>query len=390
MILKFTSLILAFIFISCGRNETRENTEGNIKINFKENKLIYEDIFENTLFIPLETNTSCLITKIDQMRLFDNKIFILDFNLNSLLVFNMDGKFLNKIGNVGRGPGEYIRPRYFYINNEGTVKLFDAPMKKLISFDTEGRYIKEIKLNRYLTGIGETRSEYWGYCADKKNDRINSEQQKKLKFFIFDSEGKEKKHILGNKNIDNVNLSNTYILNDLGESVSFVEPFTPDIYSLKNGEVSVKYKIDYSGFFPSERILSAIENMKAPVNKNGMQLLNTITYDYASFFVHFFENEKWIVLFTPFKTRTIVYNKVKKRLTESSNIFWSDKERKPYFYPCCLDGDNLICSAGFEDIKRELEINDQVSFERKKKLESLLSKMKNKDNPVIFICAMNK
>jgi hypothetical protein len=383
-------LVLAFAIISCNKKETKENVAGSIKITFNTANLLYEDVFKKTLIIPLETNSNCLISKISQMKIYKNKIFILDINLNALLVFNMEGRFLNRIGSVGKGPGEYIRPRYFFISEkDGLVKVFDAPMKKLICFDIEGKYNKDITVDKYLSNVGETNSGYWGYCADRINDGINSKQQRTLKFFIFDSEGQLKGHISGRENIDNINLSNAYILNDMGESVSFVEPFSPDIYYLKNGEISVKYKIDYSGFSPPQSVLSKVGNMKAPISKMGMEFLNTITYEYASFFINFLENENWILLSTPFKTRTIIYNKIEKKSTEFSNIFWSNKERKPYFYPCCIEDDNLICYAGYDDIKRELSINNQISIGRKKKLESLVAEMKNNDNPVVLICTMN-
>jgi len=387
MYLKFIIPILIFVFISCGENKTSENFAENIKINFKTNNLSYGDVFKETLAIPLETNKNCLISEISQMKIFEDKIFILDWKLNSLLVFNMKGKFLNKIGTVGRGPGEYIRPRYFYISkNDSLVKVFDAPMKKLICFDVYGKHIKDIILDKYLDGVGETSSGYWGYCGGSGNKGVDLKQQKNLKFFIFDSEGHVENYIKGIENIDNINLSNAYILNDLGESVSFVEPFSPDIYNLKDGKVSVKYKIDYSGFFPSKEILSKIKNLKRPFNKREKEFINSLLFGYPSFFICFLENDKWLLLFTSFKTRTIIYNKVEKKSIEFSNIIWSNKERKPYFYPCCIKDNSLIYYAGYEDIKRELEMNDQLSISRRQNLESLLSEMKNDDNPIIFKC----
>ena len=77
--------------------------------------------FFNTLtynFIPLETNDSCLFSEIREVEIVDNKIYIIDNKRSGLLVFDISGKFITKIGNLGNGPGEYVTPSNFNINKE--------------------------------------------------------------------------------------------------------------------------------------------------------------------------------------------------------------------------------------------------------------------------------
>ena len=56
-------------------------------------------------YVPLETDTSCLIQTISNASLTDSFIFVSDYD--RLLKFDNKGNFLKHIGTKGRGPGEY-------------------------------------------------------------------------------------------------------------------------------------------------------------------------------------------------------------------------------------------------------------------------------------------
>jgi hypothetical protein len=66
-------------------------------------------------YIQLETNDSCLIGKIKKSRITKSGVYISDGE--KILRFDLKGKFLNKIGNVGRGPGEYINILDFFVDD---------------------------------------------------------------------------------------------------------------------------------------------------------------------------------------------------------------------------------------------------------------------------------
>jgi len=65
------------------------------------------DIFiESVKYIPLETNNSCLIADASFVSLYDEFILVADSKHNVFL-FDLNGKFIRKIGIKGKGPGEY-------------------------------------------------------------------------------------------------------------------------------------------------------------------------------------------------------------------------------------------------------------------------------------------
>lgn len=114
--MKTQLLFLVMIFFcSCGRNSTNEtrNADSVIEIDlFSEpasTVKVLSDFAENIEYIPLQTTESSLIGPFTLKTLnIDNRIYILNSGLEGeILCFDIDGKFLFKINNKGRGPEEY-------------------------------------------------------------------------------------------------------------------------------------------------------------------------------------------------------------------------------------------------------------------------------------------
>ena len=75
--------------------------------NCKED-ILESELFDSVFIVPLETKNSCFLGKIDKIEIFNNKIYVLDQEISCcLFVFDLNGKFLFKVGQKGRGPGEY-------------------------------------------------------------------------------------------------------------------------------------------------------------------------------------------------------------------------------------------------------------------------------------------
>ncbi|HYQ56512.1 MAG TPA: 6-bladed beta-propeller, partial [Draconibacterium sp.] len=361
-----------------------------IKFHFNDRNPTYEEVFKETKIIPLETNANCLVSEITQMEVMDDKIFILDWKLNSLLVFNIHGKFLNRIGTVGRGPGEYIRPRHFFINkDEALVKVFDAPTMKLMCFNYNGTLIKEIKLNYYLTAIGDLPTGgYWGYCSNVANDTDSSKEY--LKFITFKPNGEVNQFVDGIKNPDRVNYTNTYISCVADGSVSFVEPYLPNIYWLKDGEIVTKYKIDYSGHFLSNKMLKKVEDIKPPIKGSKRKLLDIINRDYANKFMRFFENDDWLVLVSFYKGTSLFYNKKSKKSHEFSKYLFSELTSNIYFIKCkFLSGSSIYSECSQGDIKSLLKSQNKTD-KQKESLNKMLESRNPEDNPLIIKYVINE
>jgi hypothetical protein len=115
----------------------------------KEEKIYMSSLFKKVRSIPLETVDESLIGYIDNIQIFDKKIFILDKNyVKGVLVFDINGKFIRKIGNIGQGPGEYIDLTDFTIDKVNRIiYLLDFNTCVLIYDIDTGKYIKQINIS---------------------------------------------------------------------------------------------------------------------------------------------------------------------------------------------------------------------------------------------------
>jgi hypothetical protein len=65
-----------------------------------------------------------------------------------LVVHDAEGQAIAKVGNKGRGPGEYMQITDFDVDRQGRVHLYDGNVgaKKIFIFDTDYRFVEEKQL----------------------------------------------------------------------------------------------------------------------------------------------------------------------------------------------------------------------------------------------------
>ena len=73
------------------------------------------DIADEVQYIPLETNSECILSKGYTIVPTKDYFFIADGE-KPLFVFDREGKFVRKIGKVGKGPGEFHNGNQFHID----------------------------------------------------------------------------------------------------------------------------------------------------------------------------------------------------------------------------------------------------------------------------------
>jgi len=117
------------------------------------NELPVSQLVEDIRFIALETNPDCFLDQdISKIELYNNEIFISDYKY--IYRFDLNGKFLNRIGKQGRGPGEYssIGFQTFLIDKQNRqLIIFDMAMQRMIVYDFEGNYIRSKSID-FLPG----------------------------------------------------------------------------------------------------------------------------------------------------------------------------------------------------------------------------------------------
>lgn len=168
-------LILIFLIASCSSNDSGKKSvsaglpymvdlEGGIS-NIQSVPL--SSIGKDLEYIPLETDTACLLSRVSGVALCDSLIFVSD--VNRLYCFGMSGKFLHPVGSHGRGPEEYTYIRRFFVDRE-EKEIYILAMGKVMIFGFDGRLIRT-------------------FAADFRPSQVISIDQNTLMFHLFNMSG---------------------------------------------------------------------------------------------------------------------------------------------------------------------------------------------------------
>lgn len=159
MILKFfnpnlfaLSICFAFLF-GCKQQKIEKKRITNFSIEAgieKDAKINLSEIAKEISFIPLETISNCLLGDINSVNFYNDLIIVVD-DLPQILLFQKDGKFIKKIGNVGKGPNEYLYvSKVQYSNKYKEIYVFDGSSSKIMAFDIDtGKCKKTKNINFY-------------------------------------------------------------------------------------------------------------------------------------------------------------------------------------------------------------------------------------------------
>ncbi|WP_111310037.1 6-bladed beta-propeller [Confluentibacter sediminis] len=109
-----------------------------------ESKINLENLIEEMNFIPLETTDKSIIGSINKILIDDysKSYFIHDKDNNKVLRFNFKGKFLNKIGDIGKGAEERMESYDVSIDkNNKLISILDLRGRKVMRYNYEGEFI---------------------------------------------------------------------------------------------------------------------------------------------------------------------------------------------------------------------------------------------------------
>ncbi len=104
------------------------------------------EIGKDLIYIPLETNSQSLLRNINRLAFSNKYIFVSDFD--KLIQFDHEGNFLRQIGSNGRGPGEYIHVSYFDIDDKSErIYILAWGIHTILEYDFNGQFIRSFEIS---------------------------------------------------------------------------------------------------------------------------------------------------------------------------------------------------------------------------------------------------
>ncbi len=241
-------LVLISVIYNCSDNKKRNNknrTFENLEIigvnldNMK--KISLSEIYSSVKWIKLESNNNNVIGEIVKLEVLKDKFYIQSDNF--IDIFTNNGKFINRISNSGRGPGEYISLSDFFVDEKDeSILVYDSKSKKIIKYNSEGEFLNEIQtdLDGYsFTKLDDNYAVYIGsaYYNEDSNCRLN----------ILNSKGGIiSKHIpIKDNEAKFLHLGDLTNFKKFNNSTSFLYSFNDTIYDLNDKGITPKFFVDF-------------------------------------------------------------------------------------------------------------------------------------------------
>ena len=149
--MKYILLLLVITLLGCSSNKKQEMTS-KLKIpviNLSKNvssvpSLLLSEVAEKLEIVPLEMTDESVLSDITEMQVTDHNIWIDHGREFYIYRFSRTGKFLNKIGSIGQGPGEYTTYSTFLVDEDKKEVYIIANTNGVLTYDFEGNFKRKI------------------------------------------------------------------------------------------------------------------------------------------------------------------------------------------------------------------------------------------------------
>lgn len=232
--------------------------EGSILLKFKSLEKESTSILKDISFVNLETKEECLIGNINQISVFNEYIYILSDD--GLYIFDLNGIYKQKIENSGNGPGEFITPYSFWIDNAGFIFILDRQLSRLLKYDIENLSFLESIVMPYESPLSFAKmpdnDTFIYYYPLRPGRGIENKQ-----IFIADKHGTIQSSIFdgdASGKILHGNNSNFYIKDD---KLRFYPYFSNKVYTIDNNNLYETHRLSFKDHnFPNQEIFTKYDN----------------------------------------------------------------------------------------------------------------------------------
>ncbi len=169
-------MLIIFILINSCKSDNKSLNSSILQIKDQDiensKSLKISDIIKTYELIPLETNDSCLIGNCKKVLISTSRIYVLDDLTKTIYLFDLNGKYLNKISRYGKGPDQYLDIDDFCLFKENNIVLLDTQRKKIQIYDASFSLIKESKFPFYADAVESLDDQFLVLKGSSFEDRL--------------------------------------------------------------------------------------------------------------------------------------------------------------------------------------------------------------------------
>jgi hypothetical protein len=254
------AVIFSFFLFSCEEERDNSNLVSIIVDMKKQREVKASEVYENILYIPLETTDQSIIPEVRETRISKHGIVIMSAGMDlqrTFFIFDRNGKFITKISRPTEGREKIIGVFDFQIY-EGNLEVLDRVQGKIMVFDIlTDELIESINIPQDIEHFEKIDDTYILASMYSKADTTAHELflKKGLSLVGLDfSTPAQAKHLP-------VQIS-PFSPIAFNRSYLYYQLYSQSIHSVNKNGIELKYEVDMSEILPENRILlNSIEDM---------------------------------------------------------------------------------------------------------------------------------
>lgn len=146
--MRYITLLLIGLLAGCSSNKSKTETESISVINLSENvttvpSLPLSEVVSKIDIVPLEVTDESILGEMSQLQVTDNDIWIKHYKEERIYRFSRSGKYLNKVGMIGQGPGEFVTLSKFFIDESRKEVYIVSASRGIFVYDFEGNFKRQ-------------------------------------------------------------------------------------------------------------------------------------------------------------------------------------------------------------------------------------------------------
>ncbi len=339
-------------------------------------------------FIKLETSIESSFYYPQDVHLIGDRIYFFDKKISQFFIFTLEGKFVRKFGNKGKGPNEFISVQDFLFDKYSNEFIVLTREKKMLKFDLDGNLIGSLSLPSNPYSLAVNKSNFIAYypvptCIENEGCKLS----------VIDRNGKHVKRFEKNRDCGtrDVILFNSFFMID--DNLRFWECVDNTMYN-----VDVNLNITQAYSFSSKRLMPKEDYSSLARFQAGVH--NYITIQ------KLMEADRF--LFIKGRSRSygtgmfVVYDKsthscISLQDEDLEKIGFRDDLTSPmYFWPMqILNDGRAICVVEIMDLKARFKdslINEEncVFPSKYTALKRIVENSSIDDNPMLFLITLKR
>jgi hypothetical protein len=202
-----------------------------------------EELFYDLMVTEFVLPDSILVSQIDKMIFHKQKFILFDKNLSLLLVFDLNGYFIGKIGELGLGPGQYQGIKDFSVW-EDTLTIFSTADLRLFQYSlTNLGFLGSSKIEFFGNSMVQlSNNEFMFYINHNPSDFVKD----KNVLYYNKNTGETKTFFPYDHSKSNAVIPFSGFISKQGYEVFFSLPFDDKVYVFDQEKLDffLKYKTD--------------------------------------------------------------------------------------------------------------------------------------------------